>query len=106
MLNRRWLLDYVQENKNIIVGRTSPKVLATKANRRARLKNAMPKWVNKKDVEYIYKKTVEKSLRYGKPYHVDHIIPLCGKYVSGLHVPWNLRIISAQENMKKSNKVF
>ncbi len=53
-------------------------------------------------VYYMFAKVLEKLM--GEPMHVDHVIPLQGKNVSGLHIPANLQILTATANMKKGNK--
>ena len=69
--------------------------------------NRTPKWTTKEDLEtikHIYIVANQFSKSFGTEYHVDHIIPLQGKLVSGLHVPSNLQIIPAMDNIKKGSK--
>jgi hypothetical protein len=83
------------------------KVLEQSARKRATKLKRIPCWLTDsdfKEIKQIYLNAKEQSDKEGKKYHVDHIIPLRGKYVSGLHVPSNLRILLAEENLVKSNK--
>lgn len=57
----------------------------------------------REDILTIYQECAERSWAEGKLYHVDHIIPLMGANVSGLHVPANLQIILAEDNLDKGN---
>jgi hypothetical protein len=67
------------------------------AKKRADKIKATPQWANLKKIKEIYKNCP-------KGYHVDHIIPLKGKYVCGLHVENNLQYLTAKENIKKGNR--
>jgi flagellum-specific peptidoglycan hydrolase FlgJ len=84
------------------------KVLEQSARKRATKLQRMPNWLTdnqKKQIKEIYEVAQKRSTQTGIKHHVDHIIPLRGKVVSGLHVPWNLTVITADENMRKSNKL-
>ena len=72
--------------------------------RQAGLKTATPVWVNREALTAIYAQRQEIEARTGIDHHVDHIIPLTHPDVCGLHVPWNLQVIPAVENMSKGNK--
>jgi len=65
--------------------------------------NATPDWVDKEDLKGMY--TLAKRLENlcGVSYHVDHIVPLNGENICGLHVPWNLQILEAKMNLSKGN---
>jgi hypothetical protein len=77
---------------------------ASKAKRRARLLEAMPKWADNDIIISIYKEAILRSKTEGIQYDVDHIIPLQGKNVCGLHVHTNLQILLSDDNRRKSNK--
>lgn len=65
-----------------------------------------PKWLSIEDLWFIkevYSLAVYRTECTGKQWQVDHIVPLRGGNVSGLHVPWNLQILSQSENAQKNN---
>jgi len=76
---------------------------AKEAKRRSAKLLRTPNWLTEVDMQAI-KEIYIKCAAMGKGWHVDHIIPLQGKLVSGFHMPSNLQIISALDNSIKSNK--
>lgn len=67
----------------------------------------IPKWLNKDDkwiIKEIYDLSRLRTKMLSFKWNVDHIVPLRGKNVSGLHVPENLRVIPELENLRKNNK--
>jgi hypothetical protein len=77
------------------------------AERRAAKLQATPVWLDSPQQQEIAEKywlAKDVSLVSGCEYHVDHIVPLKGKDICGLHVPWNLQVLPADLNLQKSNK--
>jgi len=89
--------EYYEAHKHEFIGRVN--------KRRSKAKYATPSWADKTKMRLVYKLASNLNRLHGaEKYHVDHIIPLQGKRVSGLHVHNNLQIISAVANKSKFNK--
>lgn len=83
--------------------------LADTIKRRLAKEHRTPKWLSKEqtvEITSFYKMAKELETVFPWKQCVDHIVPLNGKTVSGLHVPWNLQILSAKDNMEKGNKFY
>jgi hypothetical protein len=74
--------------------------------RDARTKDQTPSWANISVINFLYATRAWISKETGESWHVDHIVPLMNRKVSGLHVHNNLRIIPARENLNKSNRLI
>ena len=82
------------------------KVTANTTRRKKHIKLRTPKWLTKNDHNTIwgfYSIAAMLTKHNNEKWEVDHIIPLLGKNVSGLHVPSNLQLLRSSENLKKSN---
>ena len=102
---------YSRDNRHIhrAYERTIPrwKKRAKDMARKAAKDNRTPSWLTDKHKEQIkdyYWLAKDLERINGEPYHVDHIVPLRGKDISGLHVPWNLQVLPAKINMSKGNR--
>lgn len=83
------------------------KVRADTIKRRVALMNRMPKWLDEEDfwmIEQAYELAAMRKKMFGFDWHVDHVLPLQGKFVSGLHTIENLQVIPWKENVSKANK--
>lgn len=114
--SKRWARDNpekVRANKQKVIQRIRDGEIARNegcpgkhrerlARRRKAVRRATPKWVDRSAIAHIYREAQMRRMA-GEDVHVDHIHPLQGKRSCGLHVPWNLQIIGARENLLKGN---
>jgi hypothetical protein len=99
--------DYATEYRREYYASNKPRFLQQNRLREAGLKQARPKWLTKEQqeqIDSIYRIAEELTKATGIPHAVDHIWPLKGRKSCGLHVPWNLRVITKIENSKKKNR--
>ena len=83
------------------------KMSVNESRRKERTKKATPPWLTKEHYSQMYSFYWLANLQYeltDTKYHVDHVVPILGKTVCGLNVPWNMQILEAKENIRKSNK--
>lgn len=100
--------DKVRECYLSSMRKRKPQKAAAEMARQAKKLQATPPWLNKEDlkqIDAIYVCAKETTNLAGFDCSVDHIVPLRGKDVCGLHVPWNLRVVSRSYNSKKHNKL-
>ena len=71
---------------------------------RVRANRALPSWASTEAIASMYERAKELCRTTGVDWHVDHVIPLNGKSVCGLHVENNLQVITASQNRSKRNK--
>lgn len=110
-ITKQWCIKNPEKRKKIAnryVKNNLAYYAARCAKRRSTKLRATPPWLTKaqhEEIADIYRQAKElEAIFFNRKFHVDHIIPLQGKDVCGLHVPWNLQILTAEENLAKGNK--
>ena len=94
--NPDYLSNFYKANKE--------RYVAARARRRAAQDSATPAWltaIDKAMIQEMYDVSEARYIQTGIKHHVDHIVPINGKDVAGMHVPWNLQVITAHENLSK-----
>ena len=108
--SREWRLANKERHKELVrnwYAKNPEWATIKEGKRRAAKLAAMPPWMTEEhfaDISAAYQKAKELTAETGVAHHVDHIIPLRHARVCGLHVPWNLRVITASENCAKGNR--
>ncbi len=103
--NKDWLNEKSRNWHKVNWERTRGARLARNKERELRKRQAVPPWFEKQLVKEIYEKSAELTRETGILHHVDHIIPLRGENVCGLHCLANLQIIPWYQNLTKGNKL-
>lgn len=105
--NRQWYADNREYEKarQKKMRESNPARYAEYASAyRAAKLSRTPAWADQDEIAGVYATAASRTRALGEPHHVDHVLPLAGKTISGLHVHANLRIVPGTDNSRKSNK--
>ena len=109
---KQYYQDHIEERraKQRLWSKTN-RGIANALGRKYKLKKAKatPLWLTPEqlyNMKCTYKVAAQLSETSSEKWHVDHIVPIRGKDVCGLHVPWNLQLLPAKMNMTKGNRVW
>lgn len=105
-----WGREWRRSNRNIYLRvlkeyRENNKESRAAYDRVKALRKRPPPWVSRASLIEVYREARSATCRTGVLHVVDHIYPLRGRFVSGLHCPLNLRVVTADVNRRKSNKL-
>lgn len=105
--------EYYNKNKDSILAylkywrdSNPDKVARGRLDRVKNVRRAIPPWTTDKmveDIKMVYLHAKDCAITSGCEYEVDHIVPIKGKTVCGLHVPWNLQVLPKDINRSKTN---
>lgn len=109
-----WHREYYKANKSKYAANSmkrrlesAHKINAAAAKRRAakRQRQIQLSAEHIAQMEAFYMEAERRTRETGVKHHVDHIVPLQGKLVAGLHVPWNMQVLPATDNLSKYNRI-
>ena len=96
-------LGFICENCYVLATRAEGRAKATE--KRFRNKGVMPRWADRDAIRAVYERARFLTITTGVKHHVDHIVPLHSPVVCGLHVHYNLQVLTAIENIRKGNRL-
>lgn len=98
-LERSWKKEAVEHDRHA----------RSRRKRTGAMDMATPAWLSDKqkaEIKAFYDEAKRLSKATGERHEVDHVVPLHSPVVCGLHVPWNLRVLTKEDNNRKGNRSF